>query len=589
MECEPLAIDDLRILDSVGVACWVHSCQNKKNIWANESTLCLFSSTLADFLKLDFDRCPHNLTNVEYERYLVQNTLIQEEVESGGEELDLDVFGHSLLPGVHCAKLHDSTVIHCKGISMKLVDEIVPCTLFQLSAPHDRDRKKKTDGKRNSWVENTPAPGGKLQADILQVIDSIAKEGHVDDSRIRFLKEAITQGPGLDADVGLNLSQLLGGTQRTSFTLIDEDPVKPYTSMVIDSSKNSRPNDQGFPPELLLEMDEVLAAADSWEFDAFQLAKATDGHPLSTLTFWLLQRSGAIKNFDLDEIRLARFLRKVEEGYPNNPYHNKTHAADVVQGIHMLVTQGGLSAVVDDKLCCMSAYLAAAIHDFEHKGFNNDFLIRTGNDLAMQHNDLSPMENHHVSAALKLASLPEYNFWQAIQKPKMVVVRKWLIEMVLATDMKQHFAIMSTFQSRFHVKLRTNYTSSVHRIMEDSFTKISVIQDDADKSLVLQLALKVADIGHIAAPWSTHLTWVKFLEEEFFRQGDAEKRHNLSVSPLMNREKDGITKSQVGFIDIVALPLFQTWTTVFSNSRPMLDAVELNCSKWRELEGKRAE
>jgi hypothetical protein len=35
------------------------------------------------------------------------------------------------------------------------------------------------------------------------------------------------------------------------------------------------------------------------------------------------------------------------------------------------------------------------------------------------------------------------------------------------------------------------------------------------------------------------------LEEEFFRQGDREKANELSVSPLMDRDKNGITMSQV--------------------------------------------
>ena len=61
------------------------------------------------------------------------------------------------------------------------------------------------------------------------------------------------------------------------------------------------------------------------------------------------------------------------------------------------------------------------------------------------------------------------------------------------------------------------------------------------------MALKCADLGHLASPRDVHKKWVERLEEEFFRQGDREKQNGLSVSPLMDREKNGITKSQVGF------------------------------------------
>ena len=46
---------------------------------------------------------------------------------------------------------------------------------------------------------------------------------------------------------------------------------------------------------------------------------------------------------------------------------------------------------------------------------------------------------------------------------------------------------------------------------------------------------------------SVHLCrWVGNLEEEFFRQGDQEKLLGLPVSPLFDRDKLGVTKSQVG-------------------------------------------
>ena len=40
--------------------------------------------------------------------------------------------------------------------------------------------------------------------------------------------------------------------------------------------------------------------------------------------------------------------------------------------------------------------------------------------------------------------------------------------------------------------------------------------------------------------------WVHLLEEEMFTQGDLEKQRGYPVSPLMDRDKGGITKSQPG-------------------------------------------
>jgi hypothetical protein len=39
---------------------------------------------------------------------------------------------------------------------------------------------------------------------------------------------------------------------------------------------------------------------------------------------------------------------------------------------------------------------------------------------------------------------------------------------------------------------------------------------------------------------------------------------------------------QVGFFDIVALPLFQSFAQAFADAIPMLDAVKDNYAMWRE-------
>lgn len=93
---------------------------------------------------------------------------------------------------------------------------------------------------------------------------------------------------------------------------------------------------------------------------------------------------------DLDARRLTRFLRALESGYSSQNevlYHSRTHAADVVQSMHVLLTQGGLGDIlastyagrqdVATQLVLLAAYLAAAMHDVHHMGLTNDFLIRT--------------------------------------------------------------------------------------------------------------------------------------------------------------------------------------------------------------------
>jgi hypothetical protein len=64
----------------------------------------------------------------------------------------------------------------------------------------------------------------------------------------------------------------------------------------------------------------------------------------------------------LDEGRLARWLVRLEQGYPPNPYHNRTHAADVTRNLHVLLTRGGMgaaAAAAADEIAMLAAYMAA--------------------------------------------------------------------------------------------------------------------------------------------------------------------------------------------------------------------------------------
>jgi hypothetical protein len=62
----------------------------------------------------------------------------------------------------------------------------------------------------------------------------------------------------------------------------------------------------------------------------------------------------------LDEGRLARWLVRLEQGYPPNPYHNRTHAADVTRNLHVLLMRGGMgTAAAADDIAMLAAYMAA--------------------------------------------------------------------------------------------------------------------------------------------------------------------------------------------------------------------------------------
>ena len=94
----------------------------------------------------------------------------------------------------------------------------------------------------------------------------------------------------------------------------------------------------------------------------------------------------------------ANFITAIESGYLDNPYHNSAHAADVLNGCHHFVQALNFKSVITTQQM-FSLLIAAAIHDFEHPGVSNNFLVKTQHELAVRYNDDSVCERMHVARA----------------------------------------------------------------------------------------------------------------------------------------------------------------------------------------------
>lgn len=65
--------------------------------------------------------------------------------------------------------------------------------------------------------------------------------------------------------------------------------------------------------------------------------------------------------------------------------------------------------------------------------------------------------------------------------------------------------------------------------------------------------------------------------EEFFQQGDKEREAHMDISPMCDRHSATIEKSQVGFIDYIVHPLWETWADlVHPDAQEILDTLEEN-------------
>jgi hypothetical protein len=68
--------------------------------------------------------------------------------------------------------------------------------------------------------------------------------------------------------------------------------------------------------------------------------------------------------------------------------------------------------------------------------------------------------------------------------------------------------------------------------------------------------LHSCDISTSLRDFDTSTQWADLLFQEFFHQGDVEKKRGIKVSPMCDRQETKIAPGQAGFIQFLVMPIF---------------------------------
>ncbi|CAN0081016.1 unnamed protein product, partial [Scytosiphon promiscuus] len=259
-----------------------------------------------------------------------------------------------------------------------------------------------------------------------------------------------------------------------------------------------------------------LMQVDQWDFDPFELEDVSQGHPLVTLVGYLFSvKYNFFSCFAISKASAClpphfdHFMAEVEQGYGSgmgagvtNVYHSRRHAADVTQAVHYFLTVCKLGQHLRDAEV-VALLLGSVIHDFKHPGKSNAFLAKTGHDLALTYNDVSILENYHLSEAFFLLRKDECNFFRNVDPALSQEIRHIMVSMVLATDLKQHFDVLGEFNSHL---ADVQEGAPVDKGTSTTYT------------CAMKVCIKSADISHPARATELHLRWTRDVIQEFFLQ-----------------------------------------------------------------------
>ncbi|XP_058519316.1 cGMP-inhibited 3',5'-cyclic phosphodiesterase 3B isoform X2 [Ochotona princeps] len=355
---------------------------------------------------------------------------------------------------------------------------------------------------------------------------------------------------------------------------------------------------------LLEDYESLIEKMNNWNFPIFELVEKMgekSGRILSQVMYALFQDTGLLEIFKIPTQQFMNYFRALENGYRDIPYHNRIHATDVLHAVWYLTTRPipglqqihndcgtrnetdsdgrispGRTAYMSSKSCCvpdesygclssnipalelMALYVAAAMHDYDHPGRTNAFLVATNAPQAVLYNDRSVLENHHAASAWNLyLSRPEYNFLLNLDHVEFKRFRFLVIEAILATDLKKHF----DFLAEFNAKANDVNSNGIEWSNEN------------DRLLVCQVCIKLADINGPAKVRDLHLKWTEGIVNEFYEQGDEEAHLGLPISPFMDRSSPQLAKLQESFISHIVGPLCNSY-----------DAAGLLPGQWVETE-----
>uniref|UniRef100_A0A4W3HNL3 Phosphodiesterase n=1 Tax=Callorhinchus milii TaxID=7868 RepID=A0A4W3HNL3_CALMI len=307
-----------------------------------------------------------------------------------------------------------------------------------------------------------------------------------------------------------------------------------------------------------------LENINSWGLDIFKVGEYSEGRPLTATMFAIFQERDLLKTFNIPLETFFTYLTTLEDHYHAEvSYHNNHHGADVAQSTHVLLLTPALQAVFTD-LEVMAAIFASAIHDVDHPGVSNQFLINTNSELALMYNDTSVLENHHLAVGFKLLQDENCDIFQNLTKKQRQSLRKMTIDMVLATDMTKHMSLLADLKTM----VETKKVTSLGVLLLDNYS---------DRIQVLQNMVHCADLSNPTKPLELYRKWVDKIMVEFFYQGDQEQERGMDISPMCDKHSASVEKTQVSFIDYIVHPLWETWADlVHPDAQNLLDALEDN-------------
>ncbi|BFY99328.1 hypothetical protein BsWGS_02368 [Bradybaena similaris] len=292
-------------------------------------------------------------------------------------------------------------------------------------------------------------------------------------------------------------------------------------------------------------------------YDFSPWAVMDDEKPLYCL--YMFRKLFSNLKYELED--LMRFTLTVKKNYRNVPYHNWTHAFSVAHSMFTVIDTAKHNLTPIESI---ALFVSCLCHDLDHRGKTNQFMVQSASPLAAIYST-STMEHHHFNQTVTILQNEGHNIFKYLTSDEYKMVLSDIKQSILATDLAVFFKNKVTMQNILNTG-EFNWDTIHHR------------------NTLLAVSMTACDLCAMYKPWDVQQTLVYIIMEEFWEQGDEEKKRGLTPIQMMDRDrKDDLPNLEVGFIQSICVPCYELMSMVIPDTKPMLEGALANLHRWKEM------
>ncbi|XP_017774954.1 PREDICTED: probable 3',5'-cyclic phosphodiesterase pde-5 isoform X2 [Nicrophorus vespilloides] len=315
-------------------------------------------------------------------------------------------------------------------------------------------------------------------------------------------------------------------------------------------------NEEEFKEALGNGIPEKIIGVDDYYFNPFGLK---DNEKAKHAIYMFIDLFGLTR---FDKNSLIRFTLTVRKNYRRVPYHNWTHGFSVANSMYTIIKHSNNIFSLNESL---ALYIGALCHDLDHRGKTNKFMLDTASPLANIYST-STMEHHHFNQTVTILQQEGHNIFSKLSSTEYKEVLDLLKHCILATDLALFF----------------NNKDRLSKILsEDNFS-----WHNQDHRLLIQaIAMTGSDLSASAKPWEVQVKTVDIIFQEFYDQGDEEKKNGRTPLPMMDRNQTNHQPaSQVGFLTGICSPCYTLLHQLIPETKSLLDMCHENLRRWKDID-----